>query len=206
MAGRLTPIQLETLQWIADGDADGDAPNPRRTSARSLSTKGLAVVRGRGATWRATITDLGHEWLANGGKPAKAPIPVAPLPPTEPAQTATAKAAARSRRTRTTAKAVPVPDTTVDSPAGKRRAGKKPRGDGLFTKDSPDPWDEKILINVKEAAWMLSLPEHAIRQAVTSGDVDRVFIGAGTKNYRIVYGSLLAWVNDMPRHSGRSWW
>ncbi|UAL29823.1 hypothetical protein K8W59_19180 [Nocardioides rotundus] len=66
--------------------------------------------------------------------------------------------------------------------------------------------DEKILINVKEAAWMLSLPEHAIRQAVTAGDVDRVFIGAGTKNYRIVYGSLLAWVNDMPRHSNRSWW
>ena len=29
--------------------------------------------------------------------------------------------------------------------------------------------DEKILINVKEAAWMLSLPEHAIRQAVTAG-------------------------------------
>lgn len=99
-----------------------------------------------------------------------------------------------------------MPDTTVDSPAGKRRVGKKPRGDGLFSKDHPDPWDEKILINVKEAAWMLSLPEHAIRQAVTSGEVDRVFIGAGTKNYRIVYGSLLAWVNDMPRHSGRSWW
>ncbi|WP_243640357.1 hypothetical protein [Nocardioides jejuensis] len=59
---------------------------------------------------------------------------------------------------------------------------------------------------MKEAAWMLSLPEHAIRQAVTNGDVDRVFIGEGKSRYRIVYGSLLAWVNDMPRESARRWW
>lgn len=204
MAGRLTPTQIETLQWIADGNADGEAPNSRRTSARSLSTKGLAVVRGRGATWRATMTEIGHEWLENGGKPATVAAPVPPSRPTEPAQ----RVMATDRRTRTQAVAAkdPVPDTPVDSPAGKRRTGYKPRGDGLFSADHPDPWDEKILINVKEAAWMLSLPEHAIRQAVTSGDVDRVFIGVGTKNYRIVYGSLLAWVNDMPRQSGRGWW
>lgn len=206
MAGRLTPTQLETLQWIADGKADGDAPNPRRVSARSLSARGLAVIRGRGTAWHAKVTDLGHEWLANGGKPAKEPVTVPDAAYAGPTPTAVADAGTRGQRTRTAAKATPVPDTTVDSPAGKRRAGKKPRGDGLFSKDRPDPWDEKILINVKEAAWMLSLPEHAIRQAVTSGDVDRVFIGKGTTNYRIVYGSLLAWVNDMPRHSGRSWW
>ncbi len=39
---------------------------------------------------------------------------------------------------------------------------------------------------------MLSLPESAIRKAVSFGDLDRVFIGDGNKNYRIVYGSLLA--------------
>lgn len=206
MAGPLTSTQLETLQWIAEGNADGEAPNPRRVSARSLNAKGLAVVRGRGATWHAKMTDLGHEWLANSGKPPKPPTAVAPVPLPEAPAARPAEGGRGGRRTRSAAKAVPVPDTTVDSPAGKRRAGKKPKGDALFTKDRPDPWDEKILINVKEAAWMLSLPEHAIRQAVTAGDVDRVFIGKGTTNYRIVYGSLLAWVNDMPRHSGGSWW
>lgn len=53
---------------------------------------------------------------------------------------------------------------------------------------------------------MLSLPEHAIRQAVSVGDLDRVFIGEGGKNYRIVYCSLLAWVNSMPRESAKGWW
>lgn len=94
----------------------------------------------------------------------------------------------------------------VDSPTGKRRLGGRPAGDTLFTAEKPDPYDEKVLITVKEAAWMLSLPEHAIRQAVSVGDLDRVFIGEGGKNYCIVYGSLLAWVNSMPRESATGWW
>ena len=171
MSGRLTPTQLETLQWVADGHADGDAPNPRRTSARSLYAKGLVVVRGRGSIWRATMTDLGLEWLGNGGKPAPAPTAeVLSEPGQSPSTAATETRSQRRRQSSSPAKAVPLPDIAVDSPAGKRRAGKKPRGDGLFNADRPDPWDEKILINVKEAAWMLSLPEHAIRHAVTSGD------------------------------------
>lgn len=199
MSGRLSPTQLETLQWIADGHADGDAPNTRRLSARSLHHRELVVVRGRGPQWRATITDRGREWLANGGIPA-------PTPTQEPVVGHAEPVSPPRRRGRPPKLKAPPPDTTVDSPAGKRRAGHRPRGDGLFTKESPDPWDEKILVNVKEAAWMLSLPESAIRHAVTSGEVDRVFIGEGGKNYRIVYGSLLAWVNDMPRSSARRWW
>ncbi len=62
---------------------------------------------------------------------------------------------------------IPLVDLSVDSPANKRRRGERPVGDGLFTEDKPDPYDEKILVTVKEAAWMLSLPEHAIRQAVS---------------------------------------
>lgn len=102
--------------------------------------------------------------------------------------------------------AKPEVDLTIDSPAGKRRRGGRPAGDALFSGDVSDPYDEKILITVKEAAWMLSLPEHAIRQAVSLGDLDRVFIGEGARNYRIVYGSLLAWVNSMPRESRKGWW
>jgi hypothetical protein len=102
--------------------------------------------------------------------------------------------------------AKPEVDLTVDSPAGKRRRGGRPAGDTLFVENERDPYDEKILMTVKEAAWMLSLPEHAIRQAVSFGDLDRVFIGEGGKNYRIVYGSLLGWVNSMPRESAKGWW
>ncbi|TCJ31063.1 excisionase [Nocardioides jejuensis] len=211
MGSRLTGLQLDTLQWIADGHADGDAPNSRRTSARSLATRGLATVKGRGPRWSASITELGREWLANDGQ---APNPPAPPEPERVAVTATAERVtfaspsySTARVTRTRRRSTPpAPDRTVDSPAGKRRASHRPRGDALFTAESPDPWDEKILVNVKEAAWMLSLPEHAIRQAVTNGDVDRVFIGEGKSRYRIVYGSLLAWVNDMPRESARRWW
>lgn len=56
--------------------------------------------------------------------------------------------------------------------------------------DESDPWDARVMTTVKEAAWLLSLSEHEIRRAVTNGEIDRVFIGAGTANYRVVYGSL----------------
>lgn len=119
----------------------------------------------------------------------------APAPALSKRQTTTKKPAAR-----------PEVDLTIDSPAGKRGRGGRPAGDALFAAGASDPYDEKILITVKEAAWMLSLPEHAIRQAVSFGDLGRVFIGEGTKNYRVIYGSLLAWVNSMPRESAKSWW
>jgi len=73
--------------------------------------------------------------------------------------------------------------------------------------EKPDPFDEKVLLTVKEAAWMLSLPESAIRRAAVDADVDRVYFGTGAHHYRIVYGSLLAWVNSMPRDSAHHrWW
>ena len=113
---------------------------------------------------------------------------------------------AKRQTTAKKSEAKPEVDLTIDSPAGKRGRGGRPAGDGLFAAGRSDPCDEKILITVKEAAWMLSLPEHAIRQAVSLGDLDRVFIGEGSKNYRVVYGSLLAWVNSMPGESAKSWW
>lgn len=86
----------------------------------------------------------------------------------------------------------------MDSPAGIRRRTGDRLSEGLFAEDQKDPYDEKLLVTVKEAAWMLSLPESAIRQGVSDGDLHRVFIGTGTTHYRIVYASLLAWVNDWP--------
>lgn len=201
----LNPIQLEMLRWIAAGNPGAMATNPQRVSARSLASRRLVDVSGRGSRWSATLTAAGEYYLEHGKYPAdhfgSKPNPERPPAPEVRQETTSAKAARMPTEQR-----VPAVDVAVDSPAGKRRQGYTPKGDSLFTEQKPDPYDEKILLTVKEAAWMLSLPENAIRQAVAEGDLDRVFIGAGTKNYRIVYGSLLAWVNDMPRHSSRHWW
>ena len=200
VTARLNDTQKALLGWLATAPADGAATNPQRLTARALSTRRLVKIKGRGPTWHAELTDAGRHYLEHGEYPSghfgteRKPDPE-PVP-------------APSQRQRIAKKPVVEQevDVTVDSPAGKRRRGGRPAGDWLFAADRPDPYDEKILITVKEAAWMLSLPEHAIRQAVSLGDLDRVFIGDGGKNYRIVYGSLLGWVNSMPRESAKGWW
>jgi hypothetical protein len=162
-------------------------------------------VTGRGLRWSATLTKAGEYYLEHGEYPAGHFGPQANLERPPALEVVPERASAKRGKT-PVEPPLPAVDVTVDSPAGKRRQGHTPKGDSLFTDEKSDPYDEKILLGVKEAAWMLSLPEGAIRHAAAEGDLDRVFIGAGTKNYRIVYGSLLAWVNDMPRHSSRHWW
>lgn len=198
---RLNDAQTAVLRWLATEPTAGAATNPQRLTARALATRKLLTIKGRGAAWHAVLTDAGHHYLEHGAYPdghfatrrKRAPEP---------------KLAPSRQPRRGVPKVAPVRDVdvTVDSPAGKRRRGGRPVGDELFSAEMPDPYDEKVLISVKEAAWMLSLPEHAIRQAVSAGDLVRVFIGAGNRNYRIVYGSLLAWVNTMPREPARGWW
>lgn len=85
----------------------------------------------------------------------------------------------------------------VDSPARLKRRGKGTLAGN--PEDAPThPWDERVLVSVKEAAWLLSVSEGLIREAVRTGDIDRVYIGAGTTNYRVVHDSLLTWANAMP--------
>lgn len=188
------------LKWLGGEPSEGEATNPQRLTARALETRRLLKIKGRGPRWHATLTDAGLHYLEHGEYPPGhfrlEPETVPKSPGAKPERKPSAKKE----------EAKPEVDLTVDSPAGKRRRGGRPSGDSLFSGGASDPYDEKILITVKEAAWMLSLPEHAIRQAVSVGDLDRVFIGEGGKNYRIVYGSLLAWVNSMPRESGKGWW
>lgn len=188
------------LNWLAGDPGAGEATNPQRLTARALENRRLVKIRGRGPQWHATLTAAGLHYLEHGAYP-----PGHIGSQTEPVSTSPAATPARERHGNKR-EAKPEIDLTIDSPAGKRRRGGKPAGDSLFSGSTSDPYDEKIFITVKEAAWMLSLPEQAIRQAVSLGDLDRVFIGEGAKNYRIVYGSLLAWVNSMPRESGKRWW
>lgn len=194
VARPLNEFQLSVLARVARGAPFDDVTNPQKLSARAMSGRHLVKVSGRGSTWRASLTELGEYYLEHKAFPEPV-VPTPPAPEPLPAPTKRGRGVERE------------PDWEVDSPRGKRESGRRLQSDSLFSPQAPDPWDEKVLVSVKEAAWMLSLPEGAIRHAVLDGDLDRVFIGTGTKNYRVVYGSLLAWVNSMPRDPApRSWW
>lgn len=185
------------LQWIAEGHSPGSATNPQRVSARALAARRLVTIKGRGPAWTAELTDLGHYLLEHGTYPEPAPPPPGPVSDdTTAAGTGVSEAPPERPR-----------QPEIDSPRGVRRRGYGPRGDVLFAPGEEDPYDEKILITVKEAAWMLSLSTAEIYRAVKAGEIDRVFIGSGRRNYLLVYGSMLAWVSDLPRESGaHDWW
>lgn len=198
--------QRAVLEWLATG-ATCDPPEPTyKLSAAALKSRGLVSVRRFNGKWTAALTDDGRYFVENGTyppEPEKATEPVHAADGAEP-QAPTARG---GRSSGAKPKTPAEPAIEVDCPKGVRAHGLKPKGDALRHSDDPDPWDSRIMISVKEAAWLLSLSEHEIRRAVTEGEIDRVFIGKGTTNYRVVYGSLLAWVNDMPRESSRhSWW
>jgi hypothetical protein len=195
--------QKSVLAWLATG-ATSDPPDPAyKHSAAALDSRGLVTVRRVNRKWTAALTDAGRYFAEHGTYP---PEPAdTRQPAAQPAKSDTKGNGAKSKLT--TSALPPELELEVDSPRGVRARGLKPKGDALRSPDDPDSWDSRILVKVKEAAWLLSMTEHEIRRAVTSGEIDRVFIGKGTTQYRVVYGSLLAWVNDMPRESSRqSWW
>lgn len=216
---RVNPRQLEVLQWIADGCPDGRWPPDDvsfKLSSVALQNRKLVTIRGRGPRWTATITDAGRHYLEHGAYPDDHPLALKPAAPTastlaaedapalpipsEDEQEASGPAR-RQRRRRSSPPSQADERFAIDSPRRMRA-----RGAGA-ARDSPEhPWDDRVLISVKEAAWVLSLSEGLIRTATRDGDIDRVYIGAGTTNYRIVYNSLLAWVNSMPQEPVRSRW
>jgi hypothetical protein len=61
----LSAKQVATLEWIRDGCpvVDGAVDASRRISASSLHRRKLVVVKGRGTTWKASITKAGTTWL-----------------------------------------------------------------------------------------------------------------------------------------------
>lgn len=61
----LSEKQVATLEWIRDGcpAVDEETEISRKISAASLKGRGLATVRGAGATWKASITPAGRAWL-----------------------------------------------------------------------------------------------------------------------------------------------
>lgn len=64
-ADALSEKQVATLEWIRDScpAVDAETEVSRKISAASLKGRGLATVRGAGATWKASITPAGRAWL-----------------------------------------------------------------------------------------------------------------------------------------------
>lgn len=218
MDPRVNERQLEVLQWVADGCPDGkwdEGVTTYKLTATALQNRRLVKIR-KGTTvdkrWECTITEAGRHYLEHGDYPpghvwskvTMRPIVEEPKrrgrPPRDPAppedDEPTTGPTPGPRRG--------PPTWQVDSPNSHARREAHQRRQPLDEREV-DPWGDRIMISVKEAAWLLSLDEGAIRRAVRDNDVQRVFIGHGTTNYRIVYQSLLAWVNDMPRSPDEGW-
>src|SRR5258708_8717942 len=54
----LNDVQVAVVRWIADGSPAGVFDGySHRISAAALQTRGLVRIVGRGATWRAALTD-----------------------------------------------------------------------------------------------------------------------------------------------------
>jgi len=209
MTPQLNERQRSVLEWIAQGCPDREWPDvTHKTSAQALANRGLVRVTKPAGRWTAVLTDDGAYFLAHGEYPDGHHL--APKPPKPPDVKAsqprvlglTNEPANRQEKPRPRGKVkseapAEVVERAIDSPNRLRQ-----RGAGARAKSSDEspahPWDDKVLISVKEAAWLLSVSEGMIRAAVRDGDIARVFIGAGTSNYRIVHDSLLAWVNTMP--------
>lgn len=220
---RVNARQLEVLRWIAEGCpggkwADGDVTY--KLSASALKNRGLITTRGRSAGWTAALTPAGEHYLKVGEypeghrfgpkpKPVDPPSPKVAQPVQEPSSTnlydALTPASRRAHERKMAEKALRENRFRIDSP-NRQRAQAGRRGAQADEEVPEHPWNDKVLLSVKEAAWLLSLSESMIRDAVKVGDVDRVYIGAGTTQYRVVHASLLAWVNSLPQEPVRGRW
>lgn len=223
MDPRVNERQLEVLRWVADGCPDGkwaEGDFTYKLTANALKSRRLVKIRKGNAVekrWECTITEAGRHYLEHGdyppghvwskvtmkpiheepkarGRPVKVkPTPDPALPEDDPPVTGPIPKPRDGP-----------PEWEIDSPNSHARREAHERRQPLDTR-AVDPWGDRIMITVKEAAWLLGLTEHAIRDAVRNEDVQRVFIGKGTTHYRIVYQSLLAWVDAMPRSPYDGW-
>lgn len=56
----------------------------------------------------------------------------------------------------------------------------------------------KILVTANEAAQMLSVSTKVIYDLAAAGDLEKRYIGAGTRNFRIPVASLQAYADNLP--------
>lgn len=66
----LNENQIALLRWVEQGCPEGVMEGTaHRVSAAALKSRGLLHVRGKGARWRATLTEAGHAYLAAAEQP-----------------------------------------------------------------------------------------------------------------------------------------
>lgn len=213
MDTRVNERQLEVLRWVVEGCPDGRWPEgnyTHKTAAVALQNRRLVEIRKASKTWTCVATEAGVYYAEHGEYPEGHLLSrVTGRPVSKPEAESEEKPKRRPGRPKPVERA-PLPEWEVDSPKNLAARGKSAR-----TEADEDPWQDRVLISVKKAAWLLDMAEDTIRRAVTSGDIQRVWIGEGTTNYRVVYDSLLAWVDSMPReprpgpyafwHTGGGW-
>lgn len=100
----LTPLQIETLEWIKSGQPPeaiaGDKDLRHRIHSRKLEHLGLVEISGSGETWEVELTELGERWpeIPLGAKPAAPKTRRKPRPPAPGAQGKGSQRAAETSR------------------------------------------------------------------------------------------------------------
>jgi hypothetical protein len=108
-----TELQLEVLQWIADGCPTGVMADPKfKVSAYALDRRNLVRVKRRKNPWIAEITNEGKELLANGGAADLSPARRATAAPSAPRPSAEVPSAPTA-----TSRSVPAPARVPTAPA-----------------------------------------------------------------------------------------
>ncbi|MDO5511375.1 hypothetical protein [Corynebacterium sp.] len=108
----LTPLQIETLEWIKSGQPPeaiaGDKDLRHRIHSRKLERLGLVEISGSGETWEVKLTELGEKWpeIPLGARPA---APKTRRKPRRPASYAQGKGSQRVADTSRPATPPPAP-------------------------------------------------------------------------------------------------
>lgn len=110
------------------------------------------------------LTDDGKHFHQHGEYPEGHRFGSKPPEPEPPATPAIEPEKSRKRGRPAAPQSEPVNDWAIDSPNRLRRRDK-----GTLARAPEDapahPWENKVLISVKEAAWLLSVSEGMIREA-----------------------------------------
>lgn len=118
---RLTPRQLEVLEWIGQRCPDNEwSDSYYKQSARMMEAYGLVKISGHGPTWTARITDKGRDQLAGGtdlspgaSKPVPRPRAATPRGTKGPAHRQASAVAGAEKKTSAHKPTPSVPDDDV---------------------------------------------------------------------------------------------
>lgn len=189
----LNEAQLAVLQWVSSGcPADSDRDWSHRISARTLHDRGLLIVRGRGPTWSATITDAGAYYLENGAYPEKVLPPQTHEPATTGEASPTAKGEASPsgaiRPRRSSAANARCSPETHNAPTNRQPIGEQSE---LDERNPGSTSSSRQLLKLSEVADRLQISQASLREASKSGQIPAYKIG---RHWRYDPAELETWL------------